>query len=268
MSNYNLPEQGLNLTSPFDGIRQVDEQGLEFWLARDLMSILGYSKWNRFEEAIQRAILSCKVQGESENDHFTAFGNLVNRPQGGGSKQENYRLSRYGCYLLAMNGDPRKPEIAQAQAYFVIKTREAEVQQPQIQPLSQIQILQIAINQLAEQEKRQLELEKRQQQTEEAIAQIFREKLEATERLKALPKPTVEAPPITTRQLVRRAVNEFCSRTGASQQDIWRKLYQELYYRCGVSVNGREQAKGKSKLDLLTETEMERLYAIASELLV
>ena len=265
MSNYKLPEQSTQAISPFDGIRQIDEQGFEYWSARDLMPLLGYTQWRRFEETINRAKISFENLKGSIDGHFT---HLPGVASGRGRFGDNYQLSRYACYLVAMNGDPRKPEIAQAQAYFVIKTREAEVQQPQPQPMTQIQILLATVSQLAEQEQRTLELERRQQQTEEAIAQIFRERLEATERLNALPKPTVETPSVTPRQLVRRAVNEFCTRTGASQQDIWKKLYKELYYRCGVSVNTRKRTDKQSKLDLLSDVEMNQLYAITIELLV
>lgn len=116
-----------NNSSPFDSIRKVDETGNEYWTARELMPMLGYSKWQFFTEAVDRAQASCKNSGQAAESHFTPFRNLVKRPQGGGSKQEDYKLSRYACYLVAMNGDPRKPEIAAAQAYFVTKTREAEI---------------------------------------------------------------------------------------------------------------------------------------------
>ncbi|MEM1393377.1 MAG: BRO family protein [Cyanobacteria bacterium P01_H01_bin.150] len=113
--------------SPFDQIMQVDELGMEYWLARQLQPLLGYSKWQRFEETIERAKLACQNSGYDIKDHFTEAGNLVKRTQGGGSRQSDYRLSRYACYLTAMNGDPRKPEISAAQTYFAVKTREAEI---------------------------------------------------------------------------------------------------------------------------------------------
>ena len=118
--------QDQNSQSPFDSIKHVDGKGREYWLARELMGLLGYGQWKRFADAIQRAIVSCQIQGESTENHFVASGNMVKRSQGGGRKQEDYKLSRYAAYLIAMNGDVRKPEIAQAQAYFVVKTREAE----------------------------------------------------------------------------------------------------------------------------------------------
>jgi hypothetical protein len=117
--------------SPFDSIKRVDREGCEYWMARELMVLLGYTNWRQFNEVTQRAIVSCRVHGENVEHHFEVEFNLVKRSQGGGTKQQNYKLSRYGSYLIAMNGDVRKPEIAQAQAYFVVKTREAETVIPQ-----------------------------------------------------------------------------------------------------------------------------------------
>lgn len=129
MSNLSTFSTSIN-ENPFDFIRRFDEQGNEFWTGRDLMLLIGYSKWQRFEDATQRAKIACKNSGNNIEDHFTDAGNLVKRGQGGGSKQTDYKLSRYACYLIAMNGDPRKPEIAAAQTYFAVKTRQAETAIP------------------------------------------------------------------------------------------------------------------------------------------
>jgi len=115
----------LSQSSPFDSIRHEDDQG-EYWLARELMPVLGYYQWRQFSDAIERAMIA---QQNSQNDVAAHFWRSVAKTQG--RPKEDYRLSRYGCYLTAMNGDPRKPEIAAAQNYFVIKTREAEVIIPQ-----------------------------------------------------------------------------------------------------------------------------------------
>lgn len=119
--------------SPFDAIRQVDACGCEYWSARDLQELLGYVKWQKFEDAIERAVISCKNIGQNPEGHFTGAGKLQNRGNRGGTQEvKDYHLTRYACYLTAMNGDPRKPEIASAQAYFVARTQQAEQIQEQL----------------------------------------------------------------------------------------------------------------------------------------
>jgi DNA-damage-inducible protein D len=112
--------------SPFDAIRQVDEQGNEFWFARDLMPLLEYIKWDNFKNVIEKAMIACKNSKVDVESNFS-------RPQEAtpkvGNTKEEYKLSRYACYLVAMSGDPRKEAIALAQSYFAIKTRQAEVQE-------------------------------------------------------------------------------------------------------------------------------------------
>lgn len=110
---------------PFDAIRKTDAHG-EHWSARDLQPMLGYQEWRNFESTIDRAKLACANSG---SDVASNFGD-ANKVSGlRGPSQADYRLTRYGCYLVAMNGDPRKREIAAAQTYFAVKTREAEVAQ-------------------------------------------------------------------------------------------------------------------------------------------
>jgi DNA-damage-inducible protein D len=112
--------------SPFDSIRNVTLEGREFWSARDLMPLLGYEKWERFADAIARAKVAAHNSGHDVAQNFPAAGKVSGSR---GPAQADYHLSRYACYLIALNGDPRKPEIAAAQTYFVIKTREAETRQ-------------------------------------------------------------------------------------------------------------------------------------------
>lgn len=118
--------------SPFDAIRHVTGEGREYWSARALMPLLGYEKWERFAEAISRAKVAARNSGYVVAEQFPGAGKLIEAGKGAQRTIEDYHLSRYACYLVALNGDPRKPEIAAAQTYFVIKTREAEVVQHQI----------------------------------------------------------------------------------------------------------------------------------------
>lgn len=109
--------------SPFDRIRRVDPDGSEWWSARDLMPLMGYTKWQAFEVPLNRAMKSAEAQGVNVENNFTGSRKVSG---GRGPSQFDYRLTRFACYLVAMNGDPNKPEVAAAQAYFAVRTREAE----------------------------------------------------------------------------------------------------------------------------------------------
>ncbi|MGC0365066.1 DNA-damage-inducible protein D [Rhodococcus sp. 27YEA15] len=127
-----------HIESPFDSIRQVRPDGPEFWSARDLMPLLGYDKWERFTGSIDRAIATAQNSGQQ-----SGFSRLRENLPGGTKPREDFRLSRFACYLVAMNGDPRKPEVAAAQAYFAIRTREAEAT-PKPAQLSRLDLIEIA----------------------------------------------------------------------------------------------------------------------------
>ena len=128
--------------SPFDSIRRVTPEGREFWSARELMPLLGYSVWRDFANAIQRARIACANSGSDVTSNFAGA-----RKISGTKPAEDHHLSRYACYLNALNGDPRKAEIAAAQTYFVIKTREAETR-PAVNgaELSRMELIQLAMN--------------------------------------------------------------------------------------------------------------------------
>lgn len=111
----------------FEELKQTNPHGAEYWSARDLQPLLGYSQWRRFEQAIERAISSCKESGNNQDHHFAGAGKPITGGKGAIQNVGDYHLSRFACYLIAQNGDPRKPQIAQAQKYFAIQARRQEL---------------------------------------------------------------------------------------------------------------------------------------------
>ena len=124
MSEKSLPALG---GKTFEDLKQTNTHGAEYWSARHLQSLLGYSQWRRFEQAIERAKTSCKESGNSPDHHFAGAGKPITGGKGAVQLVDDYHLSRFACYLIAQNGDPRKPEIAQAQKYFAVQTRRQEL---------------------------------------------------------------------------------------------------------------------------------------------
>lgn len=110
-----------------DDLRHENDDGVEFWYARELMRLLGYAQWRNFEEAIRRAIDSCETSKTPVERHFAEVSKSLPMPKGGYRVISDFMLTRYACYLIAMNGDTRKEEIAFAQSYFAMKTRSAEL---------------------------------------------------------------------------------------------------------------------------------------------
>jgi DNA-damage-inducible protein D len=111
----------------FETLRQTNEHGAEYWSARDLQTLLGYRQWRRFEDAIKRAMESCEQSGNQRDYHFAGAGKMIAVGKGGLRDVDDYHLSRFACYLIAQNGDPRKAEIARAQKYFAAQTRRQEL---------------------------------------------------------------------------------------------------------------------------------------------
>lgn len=113
--------------SLFEQIKQVDENGIEFWYARDLQGVLEYGKWQNFENVILKAKEACEQNNNLLADHFTEVSKMVELGSGAVRNLLDIKLSRYACYLVVMNGDPKKRPIALGQSYFAIKTREREL---------------------------------------------------------------------------------------------------------------------------------------------
>jgi DNA-damage-inducible protein D len=116
-----------SLTSSFEAHAQQAEDGVEYWLARDLQHLLGYNEWRNFMAVITKAKTACEVSGHSISDHFVDVNKTIQMPKSAEKTVPDLMLTRYACYLIAQNGDPRKQEIAFAQTYFAVQTRRAEL---------------------------------------------------------------------------------------------------------------------------------------------
>ncbi len=116
-----------------------EQDGIEYWLARELQLLLGYAEWRNFLNAIEKAKDSCKTTGEAILDHFVDVNKMVQIGSGAERKQEDIMLTRYACYLIAQNGDPKKEQIAFAQSYFAIQTRKQELLEERIKLIERLQ---------------------------------------------------------------------------------------------------------------------------------
>ena len=121
----------------FESIKHIDENGVEFWYARELMTMLEYKQWRRFEEVIERAKEACENSNIKVDEHFAGVGKTSKMPNGGKKIIKDYKLTRYACYLIAQNGDSRKKAIAMAQTYFAVQTRKQEITRKEYESLSE-----------------------------------------------------------------------------------------------------------------------------------
>ncbi len=127
-----------SLINNFESHAQKTREGIEFWLARDLQILLGYAKWDNFTSVILKAKISCENTGQKVEDHFADVGKTIEMPKGAQKEVSEIMLTRYACYLIAQNGDPRKEEIAFAQNYFAVQTRKFEVIEKRMQEFERV----------------------------------------------------------------------------------------------------------------------------------
>ena len=121
----------------FEDIKHINENGVEYWHARELMPILQYSNWQNFEKIIEKAKISCKNSDINVFDHFTDVSKTIKMPKGAEKTILDYKLTRYACYLIAQNGDSRKKVIALAQTYFAVQTRKQEITEKEYSMLTE-----------------------------------------------------------------------------------------------------------------------------------
>lgn len=146
--------QELNGTQSFESIKKSTKDGLEYWTARELQPCLGYSLWQNFSNVIRKAIQACESSGMAVRDHFIDSNKMVLLGSGAKRQVEDFILSRHGCFLIAMNGDPSHPQIAAAQAYFAIQTGKQEKLEKELAQLSADQKRVMLRNELSEHNKK------------------------------------------------------------------------------------------------------------------
>lgn len=120
-------------------VKDESNESIEVWYARELQKVLGYARWENFVVAISRAMESCKLQKINVDDHFRETTKMIPLAKGAQRAVQDYMLTRYACYLIAQNGEPKKEEIAFAQSYFAVQTRNAELIEERLQLLSRLE---------------------------------------------------------------------------------------------------------------------------------
>lgn len=129
------------LKEKFDSIINTEEkEKIEYWYARDLQVLLGYTQWRNFLEVMKKAMVSCESAGFTVSDHFAEVSKMIKLAKGAERKVQDYMLTRYACYLIAQNGDSKKEEIAFAQTYFAVQTRKQEIIEERIRLMNRLEV--------------------------------------------------------------------------------------------------------------------------------
>lgn len=224
-------EKAFNVQSPFDSIRRVGKDGAEYWSARDLMPLMGYPSWHNFKPAIERAQASAEAQGMGLTSLFS-----VDREKTSGRPRENFYLTRFSAYLVAMNGDPRKAEVAAAQHYFAVQTRVAETQSP---ALALPQDYASALRELANTVEAKELAEKRAQEQAELAA---KRALEIEAQAPAVEKAAAHTASDDSkgRQAFAREVQQWGYRSGVNIKHV--AVYKLLRRRGMLIAEGRKDS--------------------------
>lgn len=235
--------------NPFDAIRHSGPHG-DYWTARELQEILEYETWRNFADSIERARLACENSGQDARDHFVPSSKTIPLPKGAERDVLDFRLSRYACYLIAMNGDPRKKAIANAQTYFAVQTRFAEQVQAQPTPSGLpaavgMEFLQQFAGNVV------LAIQQQAQATKEEVKAEMRTEL--AQQIGALPATGPERSEV--RRLVRQVVGQR-TRLGL-KSNTFSAVYNEVWDACAVG-----------KMDQMTREDFPRVSAYLNAQLV